>query len=568
VATAQSKLQIIIDVITGQGKVKVEGLDKQLKELGKTYAKVGIATAALGVAAKKAFDFGKEGASVSQLEDSFFGLMDIIGASPDIFRKLDKAAGGTITKMQLMSSAQMLLAGTSGDVSKAFIEAMPKLIEYARAASKLNPALGSSTYLLESLSTGIKRQQKLIIDNLGIVFSAEEAYTAYAESIGKAKSQLTGTDKTLAFLNATLEKGDVLLQQAGGSADSQTDSFTRLEVAISDLVDVLQMKAAPALADVAEGITGFIKDSVDFQDSVDAVKDAFKEGNITYLEHIVLLQQLRWRHIDDAEAMMVLTNAAFTGEQAFEKYSEMTRRANLELEAMEEAQKEATEAVDDGKDIAGEAAAQYGRYSQEQYEAAQSANELEEATWGVNEAMKSYSKQLLFNELSQNMTAEAALYLGQRMGLVDENTIKLLETIPELTKTYDLNEDGVIDLNEAMLGAAQAAIELDSTLSKFDGKVYRSKVITEFINVGGNVVRREQGRIEGGTGESEFQHGGSFLVPPGFNENFNLGRASSGERVTVQPRQSNTYNQTWNVYTNGGSAPYERDYNMRRALAN
>ena len=61
------------------------------------------------------------------------------------------------------------------------------------------------------------------------------------------------------------------------------------------------------------------------------------------------------------------------------------------------------------------------------------------------------------------------------------------------------------------------------------------------------------------------QHGGSFVVPPGYpNDTFRVG-LSSGERVTVTPTTNNNYNLTIN-----SRAPTERvrdDFQMMKALA-
>jgi hypothetical protein len=62
--------------------------------------------------------------------------------------------------------------------------------------------------------------------------------------------------------------------------------------------------------------------------------------------------------------------------------------------------------------------------------------------------------------------------------------------------------------------------------------------------------------------------GADFFVPPGYpNDSYPM-RVESGERVIVIPKnqQGNVHN-NWNIYTNGGQQPYEKDYNLRRALA-
>ena len=81
-------------------------------------------------------------------------------------------------------------------------------MEISRASAR---AFGESVgFMFDSIVKGIGRQSKLILDNLGIIVSAEDAYRKYAASIGKSKDQLTEMEKKQAFLNATLEAGEAM----------------------------------------------------------------------------------------------------------------------------------------------------------------------------------------------------------------------------------------------------------------------------------------------------------------------------------------------------------------------
>ena len=70
--------------------------------------------------------------------------------------------------MKLMSATSTLLAGTSGDLATALGNATPQLLEIAKAANKLNPSLGDTAFLYESIATGVKRASPMILDNLGL----------------------------------------------------------------------------------------------------------------------------------------------------------------------------------------------------------------------------------------------------------------------------------------------------------------------------------------------------------------------------------------------------------------
>jgi hypothetical protein len=61
--------------------------------------------------------------------------------------------------------------------------------ELSRTAITLGRALGvDATFAMESLSLGIGRQSRLILDNLGLIVSVETANKKYAAALGKTDS--------------------------------------------------------------------------------------------------------------------------------------------------------------------------------------------------------------------------------------------------------------------------------------------------------------------------------------------------------------------------------------------
>jgi len=210
--------------------------------------------AAFGVAAKKAFDLVEEGAKIQQTGESFDMLMDALGAAPNILQQMKDAVGGTVDEMSLMSSTMTLVAGASSELAISMVDAAPRLLEIAKAANKLNPSLGTTTFLYESLARGIKRTSPLILDNTGLVIKVGEANQAYADSLGVTVEALTATDKQQALLNAALSAGAVLIDQVGGNTDSAADSFARLTTRTKEAGDALKSSLAPAGSAVVESL--------------------------------------------------------------------------------------------------------------------------------------------------------------------------------------------------------------------------------------------------------------------------------------------------------------------------
>jgi len=280
-ARASSALDIIIGIVDkASGKLKevnkgvsdlsgsTEKLNKdfaasdgQLNSWGNTLsdltgilAKVTGVAAIIGITLKKAFDLGEQGAAIQQTTESFGLLLEKVDAAPDLLNQLRAASKNTISDLDLMRSTATLLAGASGDLATSLANATPELLEIAKAANKLNPSLGDTASQYQSIATGIKRASPLILDNLGLTIKIEEANTRYAESIGKTVEQLTAEEMKMALLEETLRAGRVLIEQVGGTTDSATDSFSRLEAATKNIADELKANLAPSLATAADAL--------------------------------------------------------------------------------------------------------------------------------------------------------------------------------------------------------------------------------------------------------------------------------------------------------------------------
>lgn len=239
----------LIQMGEAHGGIKVLGLS--LTDLKSGLSMVMGAAQKAGQALQAAFDYTQRGAAIRQTTESF----DRLGLSIDSLRE---ASLGTVDDMTLMRASLTLTAGASETLQQHLLGAAPQLLEIAKAANALNPTLGDTAFMYESISTGIKRNSPLILDNLGIVVKIGEANAAYAAQLGKSVEALTAEEQSIALLNATIEAGDRLIQQAGGSIESYTDAWARLTTEITNTKDALAKQAAQGLGPVfdllADGI--------------------------------------------------------------------------------------------------------------------------------------------------------------------------------------------------------------------------------------------------------------------------------------------------------------------------
>lgn len=265
------------------------GVDKSSEQAGKGTKGLGISLTdlksgvdlAIGAfntfkgAAEAAFNFAREGAVINQTTASFESMKLSIDA-------LRAAAHGTVDDMTLMSGSLTLLAGSSGEVREAFANGAPQLMEMAKAANKLNPTLGDTTFMFESIATAAKRQSAMIADNLGIVVKQGEAYQKYADSIGVAVEQLTAEQKQIAFLNGLLEAGNVLIEQAGGSTESAADSYAILTTHVKNLTAATKANVAEAIGPAIGALAQHVQAVDALSNSTEGYKKK-KEGLINIL---------------------------------------------------------------------------------------------------------------------------------------------------------------------------------------------------------------------------------------------------------------------------------------------
>lgn len=238
---------------------------------------------AAGVAikgAKELFDFAQEGAAVQQLEESFDRLNETTFKTPNLLEDMQDAVRGTVSPLKLMKGVMTLTAGASDEMAKEFAEASPKLAEIAKAAQKLNPTLGDTAFLYDSIAMGIKRSSPLILDNLGIVVKIGQANEDFAAILGKTVEEMTAMEKQQALLNATMKAGDQLIKQVGGDVSSGMDKYAQLTTAVDILKDGMKSLAADALGPVVEHFANLLiqaKEARELREITDTARDVSRD---------------------------------------------------------------------------------------------------------------------------------------------------------------------------------------------------------------------------------------------------------------------------------------------------
>jgi len=255
-------------------KGQVSGLEKSMKDLK---ALVGAGTLLyLGrQAADIVWDLANLGAESLQLTDSFEELARQAGGSADdILAAIKRASGGTVAEMDMILAANKgMMLGLGAQA-----EQWEQLTEVARFRAR---AMGRTvTEALDDITTGIGRESRMILDNLGIILDMDAITADYAQTLGKTAEQLSATERKQAILNSVIQEGQAQIQAAGGIADNAADQFQRLEAAVTDL----KVAFAELVADPAADIAGFLAHELDQLPGVLILLEQFKEGVLSVSE--------------------------------------------------------------------------------------------------------------------------------------------------------------------------------------------------------------------------------------------------------------------------------------------
>ena len=201
---------------------------KSLSSSMKTFA-VGLVSAAAAYKAfGVAFDSIKLAGKLEGVERGFKNMSKEAGFSVGLYKKLDKALNGTADQMTIMTQANnaMLLGIADSE------EQMADMFDVAQ---RLARAVGQdATFGIESLVTGLGRQSKLMLDNLGIMVDTNKAYEDHAEKLGTTVEALTDAEKKQGFINAAMEEGKSLVNKLGEENLTTADKLSKFTTSISN----------------------------------------------------------------------------------------------------------------------------------------------------------------------------------------------------------------------------------------------------------------------------------------------------------------------------------------------
>lgn len=461
-----------------------EGKDKVSKKMGDiSMALIGINQALeIGQKAveafKKAFEFSKQGAAAERLADAGQRLASQYDQSmDDIVSSIQMASGQTIDSMTAMTAANQAMQLGVAQTPEEFEKLTKAAVALGRATGR------DATQSINDLTTGIGRQSKLILDNLGITYDANKLYSEYAETLGKTAEQLTDTEKKQALINKSLEAAQPLLDDNGDLIDDNAASYERFEAQMADLKlewqELLARGMGPFLTRLTEGI-----------DANNEMQDAMEITGQS-------LRGIRYAASTAGMSVEEYANKVITESEKLSQDEDVFGLNKL-LQTKKTIEEDIPNAIDTGID-----------------------------------ALKNFTKEGLAAAAINERVAQA-----MEDGTIEPEELIGIESLAEYLN-YDL-PDGfteTISNFNTMDGELNSFDEhMEEIFGRYDGAVISLDVFFAFQQAyGGKLpVAPEIPNLPPGAPAPLFQHGGTFTVPSGYpNDSFPI-NVQSGETVHVE----------------------------------
>jgi len=279
-------LGLSTDVLTKAFKgnrIAIEKARIAMRKLKKDQEKVDVATRILGgTFAVLRSKLLLVGFAVGTIARPILNIVNLTTRLESVSQAFDTLSGGTTKSSIAMNKLKEATDNTmsSFDLFKQANNAMilgvtknsSEMAEMFDIAQRLGKALGRDTASsVESLITGIGRQSRLMLDNIGIIVKSEEAYEKYAKSIGKTASNLTDSEKKQAFFNATMESARAKVNSLGDESLTTQDVFAQLGVALEEAGVSIGTTLTPAIITMSEALRAGAVTAKGFFDIINSI---------------------------------------------------------------------------------------------------------------------------------------------------------------------------------------------------------------------------------------------------------------------------------------------------------
>jgi len=260
---------------------------KPTRILGGTFAtirsKMLLFNFAMALGVRQLGRFAVQASKVESMGRAFNTLIGSTEGSRASLEKLKNATNDTMSEFDLFQQANnAMVLGVSKNSDE--------MAEMFDIAQRLGRALGRDTASsVESLVTGIGRQSRLMLDNIGIIVKSDEAYESYAKTLGVNVEQLTDAEKKQAFLQATMESARAKVKTLGAETLTTQDVYDKLSSASSDLASATGNVLAPLMTTMASVFTSLAKSATSYFNSITIARKPINEFTSNEEAMVILL---------------------------------------------------------------------------------------------------------------------------------------------------------------------------------------------------------------------------------------------------------------------------------------
>lgn len=266
---------------SAQAAQKVSKLDAAKN----TFANIGIAAASVTgaiYAAKRAWDFTKEGAELEYVRGKFENLSASIGTTSDaLLFDLRNATKGLVTDSDLVASATDYMS-----------LGLAKTRDQVVRLSKVSGALGMD---MNQLVLTLTNKTTMRFDALGV------SVDGFDERLQRLKD--SGMDANAAFTEAFLQQAEKQIDLVGEKADTTAGKLDKLTTSWGNLMDAAKLAAAEGAGPVAETFTDVLDVVTEKITAIKMLSDAYDKGILTYKEATDAIQDVSWGMADANEVI-------------------------------------------------------------------------------------------------------------------------------------------------------------------------------------------------------------------------------------------------------------------------
>lgn len=230
----------------------LEGLIGSLLEMAPILGAIGVAAYATAKIIESTFDAER----INAINRQFETLTKSIGISGDALKEgLEKAASGTMAETDLLQAANKAIIDMGSSAAK-----LPQVLEVARKSASV---MGTDVQTaFGNITRAIEFGNQRMLKHAGIVLDVNQAFKAYADTLGIGVETLSAAGKQQALLNAVLEYGEKNMKGIESSVGAATLSWQRFKVASAEAWESFQKSVASStlVSNVLNKLTSLIKD--------------------------------------------------------------------------------------------------------------------------------------------------------------------------------------------------------------------------------------------------------------------------------------------------------------------